>query len=167
MADGAVLLGVIGAGAGKDIQLVLHNGALALRSPHSGNKKVPPKTIIMLCKKGAVNKGGKGLEWKFQGPLKKCSVVHGKDIANLHDIIVKNKVKGVAKHTPETFPEGVPPSSLSPSAGSLRFMAEQADFQAALELAEKLGTATLVWIVSAREGKAQLDDNDMGYVYLL
>ena len=158
LADGATFLYAIDGGHAKDTKLISKGGALNMRSAHPSSKKIPPKTTLFIVKAGMVKKNEghnpKGLEWKFSGPLAKAVVVYNGELTNLKELMVKQKVNGLSCHSPPSFPEGVPPVSVSCNRANLRFQADHAEAQGALDASAEFALAKRRWAVTIKDAKA-------------
>jgi len=152
--DGATLIASV---ANIGVQLVLNkDGALALRTASgvTTNKKVLPKTILWLNKVGKVSKAPGPLEWNFSSSPKKIFVASTAGVlSTLAEFIEKGNSVGIQKHTPEKFPAGNPPSSLTCENPGLHFIPEAGTLDA-LNAAKSLSMASLVWACGNKDSKA-------------
>ncbi len=102
-------------------------------------------------KDGKVQKAAEGVEWSFPQP-KKADVLFQKDFVTLAEVIEQQKAQSVARHTPETFPEGVAPRTFSCPA-PLRFVPENAQHMEVLQLCSKLASVSLLWAVKVKNNQ--------------
>lgn len=88
-------------------------------------------------------------------PTKKTFVANRQGVlSTLAEFIEKGSSVGVQKHTPDKFPAGNPPASLTCAAPGLHFIPEaEAPFADALNVAKSLAMASLVWACSNKDSK--------------
>jgi hypothetical protein len=124
----------------------------------AGNKKVPPKTPVLVVRDGKIEKTNQGVPFAFQNP-KKTRVFEftaGKELSalkTLESLIQETKATSVVKHG--TWPAGRPPQDLSARLG-YALAVSNATHMDALRLAKDLGAVETVWVLKFDEKERAL-----------
>ena len=135
-------------------------GSLTLCCPGlTGNKKIPPKTILLKVSDGKVSatQAG-GMKWQFSKP--KHVMVVEKDSSgklgpqqSLHDYILKTGATSVIRHNPSPFAAKKSPAELA-STAEMEFVPKDPSVEALLKFCLTRSDIQLVWQVRLNSDKA-------------
>ena len=116
-----------------------------------GNKKLPPRTILVRCSDLQVGPAGSSAaSFEFSFDKTKTTYVQQSGVASLitlHDLIEKSGAKGIAKHTPWT---GGTPTSVVAQSSSSMMPASRTGFWQKVSRSESLGVA---WVLKLTDKK--------------
>ena len=129
-------------------------GSLTLKAgdEQEGNKKLPPKTFLWRVPDIEVKATSEcPFEWNFEKNIK-AAVYHNKTIIPLQDLIQQKGATMVSRHVPESFPAGVPPTTLKVQGTPFRLTTKDELAQKILKAWQTDSTAGMAWSVALKDG---------------
>jgi hypothetical protein len=158
LADGGHVLAVLADCPAAGAAVIYRAGEFFVLgcSTWTGNKKVPPKTLLYKIPEVKIEKSDNGFLWNFEGNLKSLVVSSSdKAVMTMAEFITKKAATSIARHSPDAFVAGAAPASLKITSSMGLQVSGDLTTGIVSSIADK-ASISLAWGVSLKKGTTQV-----------